>query len=157
MHTKEECCLQKHKIIIINIVDEKCRDLQDSAQCQEWAERGECSANHDWMIQHCAKSCDHCEKPDEFGKWLIDVTRACWSRYVYICYVRALMLLVIQHTNACRMTYEYKLSECTCRVGISVLGSEDTTMVASDKLLMATVCIVYPGLCLTTLIEEILN
>jgi len=37
----------------------RCRDRDP--KCAEWAGRGECSSNHDFMAESCPNACDYCE------------------------------------------------------------------------------------------------
>lgn len=37
----------------------RCRDRDP--QCESWKGRGECSNNHDFMVESCPQSCDFCE------------------------------------------------------------------------------------------------
>jgi len=37
----------------------RCRDRDP--KCEEWAGRGECSSNHDFMAESCPNACEYCE------------------------------------------------------------------------------------------------
>ncbi|XP_064636551.1 platelet endothelial aggregation receptor 1-like isoform X2 [Lineus longissimus] len=36
----------------------KCENMNPDESCDDWAKRGECSANAVWMNRHCGKACD---------------------------------------------------------------------------------------------------
>ncbi|KAL3847255.1 hypothetical protein ACJMK2_018176 [Sinanodonta woodiana] len=37
-----------------------CTDIYNTAECQGWADTGECEINPDWMIPNCRRSCRKC-------------------------------------------------------------------------------------------------
>ena len=38
------------------------------SDCKQWAAKGDCKRNKDYMIQHCPQSCDVCPKLQLFAK-----------------------------------------------------------------------------------------
>jgi len=51
-------------------------------ECEEWAERGECSLNPKYMHEHCAESCKMQELLDEQLKASIG---RCFISIIYVC------------------------------------------------------------------------
>merc|ERR1712168_1265105 len=51
------CC-----VLVVAAVSAECEDKNDG--CVDWAKRGECTNNPEWMKDNCALSCEQCGGPD---------------------------------------------------------------------------------------------
>jgi len=58
-------CLLSEHISVFRYI-EQCVNLHNDAECNNWANSGECDVNPDWMIPNCRQACRKCG--DEKGK-----------------------------------------------------------------------------------------